>query len=140
VLSPTEIVLQLKSLPMFEGLTTRQLMDLSQVVSEVTHPPDVTVVQEGGRDECMYLIVEGSVEVRKNGRRVALLGPNEFFGEMSVLERAPRTADVVTRERTRLLCLQRTELFRLMEEFPTIPIIMCQTLSRRVRELLEGRT
>jgi CRP-like cAMP-binding protein len=88
----------------------------------------------------MFLIVEGQVEVRKQGRRIASLGPNEFFGEMSVLERARPSASVVTTRPTRLLCLQRGDLFRLMEEFPTIPIIMCQTLSRRMRELLEDRT
>jgi hypothetical protein len=140
VLSPTEIALQLKGLPMFDGLTTRQLMDLAQVVSEVSHPSGVTVVAEGGLNESMFLIVEGQVEVRKQNRRVADLGPNDFFGEMSVLERARPSADVVTTERTRLLCLQRADLFRLMEEFPTIPIIMCQTLSRRMRELLEERS
>ncbi|NNL67384.1 MAG: cyclic nucleotide-binding domain-containing protein, partial [Myxococcales bacterium] len=140
VLSPTEIALQLKGLPMFDGLTTRQLMDLAQVVTEVDHPADVTVVQEGGLNESMFLIIDGKVAVRKQGRRVADLGPNDFFGEMSVLERARPSADVVTTEPTRLLCLQRADLFRLMEEFPTIPIIMCQTLSRRMRELLEERS
>lgn len=140
VLSPTEIALQLKGLPMFDGLTTRQLMDLAQVVQELTHTADTTVVSEGGINESMFLIVEGQVAVRKQGRRVAELGPGEFFGEMSVLERARPSADVVTTEPTRLLCLQRADLFRLMEEFPTIPIIMCQTLSRRMRELLETRS
>jgi hypothetical protein len=140
VLSPTEIALQLKSLPMFDGLTTRQLMDLARVVSEVTHPAGKTIIEEGGLNESMFLLVEGRVEVRKQGRSVAQLGPNEFFGEMSLLERAPPAATVVTLEESRLLCLQRTDLFRLMEEFPTIPIIMCQTLSRRMRELLEERS
>jgi len=140
VLSPTEIALQLKGLPMFDGLTTRQLMDLARVVTEVKHPPEILVVEEEGLNESMFLIVEGQVEVRKQGRRIANLGPNEFFGEMSVLERARPSASVVTTLPTRLLCLQRGDLFRLMEEFPTIPIIMCQTLSRRMRELLEDRT
>ncbi|MBW2315742.1 MAG: cyclic nucleotide-binding domain-containing protein [Deltaproteobacteria bacterium] len=140
VLSPTEIALQLKALPMFDGLTTRQLMDLAQVVSEVTYPPNTPIIEEGGLNESMFLLVDGEVEVRKNGDPVAKIGPNEFFGEMSLLERAPPSADVVTLEESRLLCLQRTDLFRLMEEFPTIPIIMCQTLSRRMRELLEART
>jgi hypothetical protein len=140
VLSPTEIALQLKALPMFDGLTTRQLMDLARVVSEVTHPAGKTIIEEGGLNESMFLLVEGRVEVRKQGRRVAQLGPNEFFGEMSLLERAPPAATVATLEESRLLCLQRTDLFRLMEEFPTIPIIMCQTLSRRMRELLEERS
>lgn len=140
VLTPTEIALQLKGLPMFDGLTTRQLMDLALVVSEESHPAGFTVVSEGGMNESMYLIVEGTVEVLKQGHRVAELGANEFFGEMSVLERARPSADCVTTDRTRLLCLQRADLFRLMEEFPTIPIIMCQTLSRRMRELLEERS
>jgi CRP-like cAMP-binding protein len=114
VLSPVEIALQLKALPLFEDLTTRQLMDLAAVVTEATHAPDVTVLREG--------------ELRE-------LEAGDFFGEMGLLEGDLRSATIVTRSRVRLLRLGRDDLLRLMEEMPGIAIAVCQTLSRRIRDL-----
>jgi len=137
VLSPVQIAFHLKSLPIFERLTTRQLVDLAGVVRELTHPAGTTVVREGDYDDSMFLILEGRVEVRKRGRTLRELGPRDFFGEMAVFEGATRSADIVTSTSTKLLCLERDDLFRLMDELPSIGRSICQTLSRRVRELSE---
>jgi CRP-like cAMP-binding protein len=135
VLSPVEIALQLKALPLFEGLTTRQLMDLAAAVTEETHAPDVTVLREGDYADCMYVIVEGVVDTRIGETRLRELEAGDFFGEMGLLEGDLRSATIVTRSRVRLLRLGRDDLLRLMEEMPGIAIAVCQTLSRRIRDL-----
>jgi hypothetical protein len=137
VLGPVEIALHLKSLPIFEGLTTRQLMDLSDLVTEEVHPPKTVVVREGDYDDCLYLIVEGSVEISKGGKGLVQMGPRDFFGEIAIFEGVQRSATASTLTKTRLLRLQRLDLLRLMEELPAIAICVCQTLSRRVRELTD---
>ena len=69
------------------------------------------------------------------------LGPNDFFGEIAVFEGATRSANVVNRgEEVSLLRLGRDDLLSLMEELPAIAICICQTLSRRVRDLTERVT
>jgi hypothetical protein len=135
VLSPVEIALQLKALPLFENLSTRQLMDLAAVVTEETYGPDATVLREGDYADCMYAIVEGSVATRIGDTVLRELQAGDFFGEMGLLEGELRSATIVTRNRVRLLRLGRDDLLRLMEEMPGIAISICQTLSRRVRDL-----
>jgi hypothetical protein len=137
VLGPVEIALHLKSLPIFEGLTTRQLMDLSDLVTEEVHPPNTVVVREGDYDDCLYLIVDGEVEITKRGKELVQMGPRDFFGEIAIFEGVQRSATASTLTKTRLLRLQRLDLLRLMEELPAIAICVCQTLSRRVRELTD---
>ncbi len=135
VLSPVEIALHLKSLPMFEGLTTRQLMDLAGEVREVSQPAHTTIFAEGDTDDCLYLIVEGAVEIKKGETLLTELGARDAFGEMSIFEGTARSATAASRTAVRMLCLQRDDLLRLMEELPAIAICICQVLSRRVREL-----
>ena len=135
VLNPVEVAVQIKSIPLFDCLSTRQLVDLAKVVHEETHPSGATVFREGDDGSCMYLIVEGGVEVIQGDKRLAELGPLDFFGEMALFEGRPRAARVATRGVTRLLRLERHDLFALIDEIPAIAIAICRSLSRRVRDL-----
>jgi signal-transduction protein with cAMP-binding, CBS, and nucleotidyltransferase domain len=135
VLSPVEIALHLKSLPLFEGLTTRQLVNLADEVREVRHPADTTIFVAGEPGDCLYLIVEGSVRVTVGSTLLSEQGPKSFFGEIAVLEGENRTATVETVTAVRLLRLDRNDLLGLMEELPAIAICICQTLTKKVSEL-----
>jgi hypothetical protein len=137
VLSPVEIALHLKSLPLFEGLTTRQLLNLADEVREVRHPADTTIFRSGEPGDCLYLIVEGSVRVTIGSTLLSEQGPKSFFGEIAVLEGENRTATVAATTSVRLLRLDRNDLLRLMEELPAIAIGICQSLSKKVSELTD---
>jgi hypothetical protein len=137
VLNPVEIALHLKSLPLFERLTTRQLMNLANEVREEQHGSGTIVFREGEPGDCLYLIVEGQVRVTRGETLLREQGPKSFFGEIAVLEGESRTATVVTTTPVRFLRLDRDDLLRLMEELPAIAIGICQTLSRLVSELSE---
>jgi hypothetical protein len=137
VLNPVEIALHLKSLPLFERLTARQLMSLANEVREEQHDSETIVFREGEPGDCLFLIVEGKVRVTRGETLLRELGPKSFFGEIAVLEGENRTATVTTTTRVRFLRLDRDDLLRLMEELPAIGIGICQTLSRLVSELSE---
>ena len=137
MLSPVEIALHLKSLPLFERLTTRQLMNLANEVREEQHDSETIVFREGEPGDCLYLIVEGQVRVTRGETLLREQGPKSFFGEIAVLEGENRTATVATTTPVRFLRLDRDDLLRLMEELPAIGIGICQTLSRLVSELSE---
>ncbi len=140
VLTPVEIMLHLRSLPIFEGLTTRQLMDLAVAVSEEDFAAGATVVREGEFSDGLYLVVDGRVQISKGGRELQELGPGSFFGEIAIFEGAARSATAQVIVPTCLLRLGRGELLRLMEEFPGIAIGVCQNLSHRVRDLSDRVT
>ncbi len=135
VLSPVEIALHLRSLPLFEGLTTRQLMNLASEVREERHAAGAIVFREGEPGGCLYLIVDGQVRVTRGDTILREQGAKSFFGEIAVLEGENRTATIIAATPVRFLRLDRDDLLRLMEELPAIAIGICQTLSRRVSEL-----
>ena len=83
----------------------------------------------------MYLIVSGKVTITRSGVEIGQLGPRDFFGEMAILDDETRSATVTSMNRVRLLRIDRPDLLRVMDDRPGIAISICQTLSRRVREL-----
>jgi len=137
VLKPVEIALHLKSLPLFEGLTTRQLMDLANEVREEQHAAGAVIFREGEPGDCLFLIVDGQVRVTSGETLLRDQGPRSFFGEIAALEDVNRTATITTTSPVRLLRLDRDDLLRLMEDLPAIAIGICRNLSRRVTELTE---
>jgi cyclic nucleotide-binding protein len=142
MLNKVEIILHLRSLDIFERLTTRELSEVANVVHEETYPADATIVREGEFGECMYLIVEGEVRITRDGEFVNRLKPGEFFGEMALFDGETRSATCTASTRLRLLRIEPQDLMQLMDEQPSIAIAMCRTLSGRVRTLikqLEGR-
>jgi len=134
---PVEIALQLRSLPFFAGLTTRQLLDLGRVVKEERHTPGSCIAREGALDDCLYLLLEGVVRVTRGGAFLIELGPGRFFGEIAVFEGGARSATVTALSHVRTLRLERSDLFALMEDLPGLAIGICRALSHRVRELTE---
>lgn len=139
MLSPVEIMLHLQTLDLFEGLTTRQLSGLAQVVREVTFAAGEAIVTEGEYDDSMYFIVRGAVRILKGDTPVADLASRDFFGEMAVFDGERRSATARAVTEVHALRLSRNDLFEVMEDQPAIGIGICQTLVRRVRGLLDGK-
>jgi CRP-like cAMP-binding protein len=97
------------------------------------------IVAQGDDDANMFIIQSGAVEVRRHvGEQVVVLGRlqrGDFFGEMSLLESQPRTADVVATEPTVLVELSAGALLFRIRRDPTLAVEMLQKLSSRIRDL-----
>jgi hypothetical protein len=137
MLSGIDIMLHLRSLGLFERLSTPDLTEIAGIVREVQKPAGTTLVREGEIGDCMYLIVSGAVEVRRSDVLLSELGPRDFFGEMSMIDGETRSASVVTRTRVQLLRIDRLDLQQAMEERPGIAIGICEVLTQRLRRLNE---
>jgi ATP/ADP translocase len=137
MLNRVEIVLHLRSLELFSTLTTRQLSELANVVREERHPAGAIIVREGEFGDCMYVVEAGEVDVIADGRLLAHMGPREYFGEMSLFDGETRSATVSATTRVRLLRLERQALFQVIDDHPGIAIALCQTMSRRVRNIID---
>jgi hypothetical protein len=137
VLDPVEIALYLKRTPLFEGLSTRHLIDLASVVREVRHPAGAVLMAEDQPGSSLYLIVDGRVRITRGERVLAEIGPEAFLGEVGLLEGARRTATATSVTPLRVLRLERDDLLSLMEEIPAIAIRVAQELSRRYRQVME---
>ena len=137
MLSPVERAILLQGIPLFAGLTTRQLMNLAELVSEKEYPPETEIVCQGEPSDCMYFILDGDVTVSTAANPdLGILGRNQYFGEMGVFDGSERSANIVTRDtKVSLLRLGRDDLLYVMEELPEIAIHICQKLSALVRDL-----
>ncbi|MFW5486816.1 MAG: mechanosensitive ion channel domain-containing protein [Desulfovibrio sp.] len=113
--SDTNVVEQLKAIPLFEGLAPETLDKLIHSSATLRFDESETIVSTGDLGTTLYVIIDGSVVVRKDGAQLAELGPGDFFGEMALLTGEARQADVEAKEPTRCLEVDR-EAFRLVLE------------------------
>ncbi len=129
----------LRSIPLFANVGDADLDSIASHVIERRYPRNATIVEEGLPGDYMYVIREGRVKVTKlseDGREKILefLGEGEFFGEMSLLDRAPRSASVKTLDPVRLLALSRNDFLSIMRASPDLAMAVVQELTRRLRE------
>lgn len=127
----------LETAPVFQGLDEQHLNTLAKAAHERTFADGSKIVQEGEtRGLGFWLILDGSVDVKKGGATVNTLGPGEHFGEMALLSTldTPRSADVVANGPVRVLQLTRWDLRALISEEPDIALAMMNAMMRRLRE------
>jgi CRP-like cAMP-binding protein len=123
----------LRKVALFAGLTDRALGALAAKVEVTEHEPGRYIVRQNQIGTGFYLIIRGRARVVRGGEELAVLGPGDFFGELSLLDQAPRMAHVVAQEPTVCLALASWELIRLLERNPKIAVAMLQVLARRLR-------
>lgn len=97
------------------------------------------IVRQGEKDDCMYEILEGKVEVLqvKEGKevRLAVLDKGDFFGEMAIFEKEVRSATVRAMGEVRALTIDKKTLLRRISEDPTLAFRIVERMSHRIREL-----
>jgi CRP/FNR family cyclic AMP-dependent transcriptional regulator len=87
---------RLARVPLFAKLGKRELQFLASEVDEVTLTPGQTLITEGKPTGAFFILTSGNVQVTRQGKPTARLGPGEFFGEIGMLDNGPATATVVT--------------------------------------------
>jgi CRP-like cAMP-binding protein len=127
------IVEMLEKTPLWSGLTKQDLRQVVKASIERNFDSGHTVVSKGDPEDGFYLIFEGAAEVRSDGRILSRLGPGQFFGEMSILDNQPRSADVVTVEPSPILFLSSLSFKTLIFANPKIALKMLQEFVRRLR-------
>ena len=134
-----ERAVTLKAVPFFSQLSDHELESVRSVASERNHPKNAVVLTEGEMGDSLYVIQSGKVKVvigDEEGREIILkiLGPGDFFGEMSMIDKQPRSASVTTTEPATFLVLTHAAFERLIEKAPRIANVVMQILAHRVRE------
>jgi CRP-like cAMP-binding protein len=135
-------MLHLKTIGIFQGLTVAELAAVSTGPQFISCGSNEVVMREGDPGNALYLIMEGGVSVIKGkpGRKrleIATLTPGDYFGEMALLDEAPRSATILTTGPSRFMVLYKADFDRLVTESPQIALNICKTLSRRIRSLHE---
>ncbi len=122
----------LKRSPLFESLTRKQLELIARLTDDLEVETGRTLTREGDRGREFFAILEGEAEVTRDGKRIATLGPGDFFGEIALLENVPRTATVTATTPLRFFVVSRHAFEQLIGDFPDVERKMLSTLARRL--------
>jgi CRP/FNR family transcriptional regulator, cyclic AMP receptor protein len=131
--------LLLRNVPLFAVLTENQLELLTSVVSRKSFPRGTTIIAAGDMTDSLYVVISGRLKVMMtddDGGEVilAILGSNEFFGEMGLLDDAPRSASVVAIEPCELLSLSKKDFKKCMAENFEMTMTVMRGVVKRLRE------
>ena len=132
-----ERILFLRSIPLFADVSGNDLRWINEITREKAYSAGETIFKENDEGDALYIIVSGGVRVVKEGDRqvvLAMLQEREYFGEMALLDREPRSASVEVQRDATLLVINRDDFQRLLLARPEIAFSLLKTLSGRLRE------
>jgi CRP-like cAMP-binding protein len=130
----------LKRAPLFEGLSKKELTQLARVSEDLEVPAGKVLCKEGDIGHEFFVIIDGQVEVTRNGQPVATRGSADFVGEIALLEQTTRTATVTAKTPLRLFVLTSSSFKTLIDDNPSVERKVLRALARRVIELSRDPT
>jgi CRP-like cAMP-binding protein len=125
---------RLRQLPLFGELDHHDLSQLMRWVREVEVADGDLLFEQGSMPYDIYVLEEGSVEVVRDGRSVATLGPGEVVGERALLKLERRWASVVAVGHVSAVALSADDLAEMSEQMPELADRLRETMARRERE------
>ncbi len=126
-------VSMLGTVPFFATLDEKKRKSMASEGKEMTYKAGDAIVGEGGMGLGFYLILDGKVEVKKGGRTLATLGKGQFFGEMSLIDEQPRSADVVAVAPTKCWAITSWAFKGLVKANPEVALVMLTEMVKRLR-------
>ena len=122
----------LKRVPLFRGLSRRSLDEIGRIADEVDFPPGKQLARQGEPGREFFVIVEGSAEVTRGNRRLSTLADGDFFGEISLITKLPRTATVTTVSPLRALVITERAFRTCLRREPAIQSAVLAALGERL--------
>ena len=123
----------LATVPLFSACSKKELQMVAKSADHVTVPAGQVVVSEGAAGTEFFVILDGRARVERHGREVATLGPGGFFGDLALLDRAPRNASVIADSELELAKLGQRAFDGLLEH-PGFSKKLLAGLARRLRQ------
>lgn len=122
-----------KTEPLFDAATLEALQSKIERSTVVRFPEGVKIMKEGSPGTAMYIVLEGNVAVAIGRKIVEKLSPGGVFGEMALVDQAPRTASAVARSDCALLAFNRDALIKLVKSDPVIGMTLLRAVAQRLR-------
>ena len=123
----------LGKVPLLSGLSKRDLRRVFDLGTEKEFFPGKVIVKAGNQARDFYLILQGTARLTVPGRRTALLGPGDYFGEMAVLDGGPRSATIVAETHVSVLRIGRSHFLKLLDSYGSIGRKILVEMSKHVR-------
>jgi serine/threonine protein phosphatase PrpC len=135
--SVSKKVEMLKKIPLFKNFDFQELTKIMEVIEVHRFAAGELVIEENSLGEEMYIILSGHVEVTKENAKIAELKPGNFFGEMSLIDKTPRSATIRSIDETKMMVIHKKPLFAVLKGESRVGMklfwALLQTMSQRLR-------
>jgi CRP/FNR family cyclic AMP-dependent transcriptional regulator len=125
----------LRRVNMFEQFSRKDLEKIARASDEVSVPAGSVILEQGSEGHEAYVVLSGTVVIRRNGRKVATLGPGAILGELSLLDHGQRTATATCETDCDLLVLTQGTFMSVVMEVPQLAHKLLATMVSRIRDL-----
>ena len=122
----------IRKVPLFSRLSKSELKDLAMLADEIDLRDGKEMTRQGAAGREFFVLLEGTADVRKNGRKINSLGPGDFFGEIALVSREPRTATVTATSPVRTLVITDRSFRRLLDESPQVKTKVMEAMATRL--------
>jgi CRP-like cAMP-binding protein len=129
----------LQGMPLFAGLSKRELQTIAQITEQRRYDRYQVIIKAGDRGTALFLLTSGIVRVTVGGSLgkeliLGVLYPQDFFGEMALLDGLPRSATVTALEESEVLVISQKDFLECIRKVPQVAAKMIVTLSLRLRQ------
>ncbi len=122
---------QLAGVPLFSQATLKQRRTIAKLGKVLPWKEGATPIKQGSKGAAFFLILEGDVDVVRDGAKVARLGSGDFVGEMALLRNEPRNADVNAVTESTVFALGRPALAAALKAEPTMALALLEAMANR---------
>ncbi len=136
MLTLVEKTVFLKESALFSGLSIREIFHIANIAREIALPGDKLIISEGDMGEELFMLIEGGVEIYTAGKKLDRLGPGSCIGELSIIDKEPRSANAKTTGPSRLLSIQRKDFLLTLRDNPAISINVMRVMAERLRKMI----
>jgi CRP/FNR family transcriptional regulator, cyclic AMP receptor protein len=122
----------IKRVPLFSSASKSELADIASIADEMDFPEGKTLIREGETGREFFVLVDGTAEVERSGKKVASIGPGDFFGEIALIAHTPRNATITTTSAARALVITDRAFRQLLDRQPQIAVGVLTALAERL--------
>ncbi|MDB6025552.1 MAG: Cyclic nucleotide-binding protein [Verrucomicrobiales bacterium] len=138
-INSTQIMVSLESSKLFQNLSPMEMEKVRQAARELTFGAGQVIFKEGDQGDGMYVVKTGIVQISANvsptERRVLTrVGPGDIFGEMAIIDKAPRSASASAEIETIVYFIPSADFLKMLEQVPILALTLLRDVSRRLRE------
>jgi CRP/FNR family transcriptional regulator, cyclic AMP receptor protein len=122
----------IKRVPLFGSASRHELEEIAKLADEIDLEEGRAVITEGETGREFFVLVEGTADVVRGGKKVASIGPGDFFGEIALIAKTPRNATITTTSPARALVITDRAFRQLLDHSPRIAVAVLTALAERL--------
>lgn len=122
----------IRKVPLFARCSRTELKEIALLADEIDLHEGKEMTREGAPGREFFVLLDGTADVKKNRRRVNTLGPGDFFGEIALVSREPRTATVIATSPVRALVITDRSFRRLLDDAPQVQTKVMEAMAQRL--------